>query len=539
MARKVHFSRLLDIISGSALAGANTKVQKSALNKDFDIAKLESKKLRDLIDSNLPTFYVVNVDAIVYSLIQGLGLNNFQENEDYVKAQFPSKAELLVFLEKTIKEALHTLPAKPFLPVIDTLNKKYSTLLNTLAKRTSYIGYRNAATKFGADIRSTLKASSVFVATDARMLVSNLGPNSYVVIGPSFTLAVEKVNSLLNDTLRKSFASSYDINLRKYSASDAVNRFTIGDFINAGHTAAYSASKQLIGVNMPLLQERQFLLSSDPKAEGLETSIADLYLNADYAIEFNQNYTETASNLLNMQFSFVVSMPQKFNTSTLRTQEVSRIKEYIGKTVLPSIVEQAKNKFVGGILQDVVNTSASPTILEYYAESLSSILKGKKPGKIVKKSKASAKNTEAIAVSAILKDPKKLKLKSRSGGTKVKPEAIRLQPTVELSLTSLQTLLDANLVQRVKQNMGSGSSRTVLNLRSGRLAESAKVERLSESRAGMITAFYSYMKNPYATFSDGGLQSSPRSRDPKALISKSIREIAQQQVANRLRAVAI
>jgi hypothetical protein len=240
-----------------------------------------------------------------------------------------------------------------------------------------------------------------------------------------------------------------------------------------------------------------------------------------------------------MQFSFVVSMPQKFNTSTLRTQEVSRIKEYIGKTVLPSIVEQAKNKFVGGILQDVVNTSASPTILEYYAESLSSILKGKKPGKIVKKSKASAKNTEAIAVSAILKDPKKLKLKSRSGGTKVKPEAIRLQPTVELSLTSLQTLLDANLVQRVKQNMGSGSSRTVLNLRSGRLAESAKVERLSESRAGMITAFYSYMKNPYATFSDGGLQSSPRSRDPKALISKSIREIAQQQVANRLRAVAI
>ena len=87
--------------------------------------------------------------------------------------------------------------------------------------------------------------------------------------------------------------------------------------------------------------------------------------------------------------------------------------------------------------------------------------------------------------------------------------------------------------------MGSGSSRTVLNLQTGRLAESAKVERLSESRAGMITAFYSYMKNPYATFSDGGQQSSPKSRDPKLLISKSIREIAATQVANRLRAVAI
>jgi hypothetical protein len=539
MARKVHFSRLLDIISGSALAGANTKVQKSALNKDFDVAKLESKKLRDLIDSNLPTFYVVNVDAIVYSLVQGLGLNNFQENEEYVKAKFPSKAELLIFLEKTIKEALHTLPAKPFIPVIDTLNKKYSTLLNTLAKRTSYVGYRNAATKFGADLRTTLKANSVFVATDAKMLVSNLGDNSYVVIGPTFTLAVEKVNSTLNDTLRKSFASSYDINLRKYSASDAANRFTIGDFINAGHTAAYSASKQLIGVNMPLLQERQFLLSSDPKAEGLETSIADLYLNADYAVEFNQNYTETASNLLNMQFSFVVSMPQKFNTNSLRTQEVARIKEYIGKTVLPTIVEQAKSKFVGGILQDVVNTSASPTILEYYANSLASILQGKKPGKVVKKSKVTAKNTQAIAINAIVKDPKKLKLKSRSGGTKVKPESIPIQQASDLSLTSLQSLLDASLVERVKQNMGSGSSRTVLNLRTGRLAESAKVERLSESRAGMITAFYSYMKNPYATFSDGGQQQNPKTRDPKLLISRSIREIAAQQVANRLRAVAI
>jgi len=47
------------------------------------------------------------------------------------------------------------------------------------------------------------------------------------------------------------------------------------------------------------------------------------------------------------------------------------------------------------------------------------------------------------------------------------------------------------------------------------------------------------MKNPYATFSQGGQQSRPASRDPKLLISKSIREIVQQQVGNRLRAVNI
>lgn len=107
------------------------------------------------------------------------------------------------------------------------------------------------------------------------------------------------------------------------------------------------------------------------------------------------------------------------------------------------------------------------------------------------------------------------------------------------SLSSLQALLDANLVQVVKQNMGDGNRRDVLNLRTGRFAESVKVERLSESRQGMITAFYSYMKNPYATFSQGGRQSSPRTRDPKLLIAKSIREIAQQVVGNRLRSVNI
>lgn len=107
------------------------------------------------------------------------------------------------------------------------------------------------------------------------------------------------------------------------------------------------------------------------------------------------------------------------------------------------------------------------------------------------------------------------------------------------SLASLQRLLDATLAQKIKENMGKGSRRDILNLRSGRLAESAKVERMSQSREGMITAFYTYMKNPYATFSEGGRQEFPRSRDPKLLIAKSIREIAASQVANRMRAVLI
>ncbi len=109
----------------------------------------------------------------------------------------------------------------------------------------------------------------------------------------------------------------------------------------------------------------------------------------------------------------------------------------------------------------------------------------------------------------------------------------------EISLTSLQNLINRYLQDVVSANMGDGNRKDILNYRTGRLAASAKVEKVSQSREGMITAFYSYMKNPYSTFSEGGQQSSPKTRDPKLLISKSIREIAAQQVANRMRAVAL
>jgi hypothetical protein len=87
--------------------------------------------------------------------------------------------------------------------------------------------------------------------------------------------------------------------------------------------------------------------------------------------------------------------------------------------------------------------------------------------------------------------------------------------------------------------MGDGSRKNILNYRTGRFAASAKVERLTQSREGMVTAFYNYMRNPYGTFSDGGRQEIPKSRDPKLLISKSIKEIAETIVGNRMRAILI
>jgi hypothetical protein len=107
------------------------------------------------------------------------------------------------------------------------------------------------------------------------------------------------------------------------------------------------------------------------------------------------------------------------------------------------------------------------------------------------------------------------------------------------SLLNITSLINSQLQDVISANMGDGSSKNILNYRTGRFASTVKVENMTMSREGMITAFYSYMKNPYATFSTGGRQSVPKSRDPKLLISKSIRDIAEQVATNRLRAVAL
>ena len=121
---------------------------------------------------------------------------------------------------------------------------------------------------------------------------------------------------------------------------------------------------------------------------------------------------------------------------------------------------------------------------------------------------------------------------------KAKAKTATIAKNITYSLASLQALINDSLQNVISANMGSGTSAGILNYQTGRFAASAKVERMSQSREGMITAFYSYMKNPYQTFEPWYAQGSPKTRDPKLLIAKSIREIAATKVGNRLRAVS-
>jgi len=205
--------------------------------------------------------------------------------------------------------------------------------------------------------------------------------------------------------------------------------------------------------------------------------------------------------------------------------------------------EQRIRKLMEDNVEKLIGTKGSPSMLDLIQAAVVDTIKGKRvsdkqytsPNIKIAESKSAKIDTKAIntQIKKELAQVKKLK-------QSVKAVPKFKKPTPEtFNLTALQILINSQLQDVISANMGDGSRRGVLNYRTGRLAASARVESITESRAGMITAFYSYMKNPYATFSEGGRQSSPRSRDPKLLIGSSIREIAATQVGNRMRAIAL
>lgn len=207
------------------------------------------------------------------------------------------------------------------------------------------------------------------------------------------------------------------------------------------------------------------------------------------------------------------------------------------------------SEFIGKLIE----SEHSPSIPNSIALNIASIIKTGKslprinpkaqvsPEKIIDKRLDVLKKTAKEMLKIVTHAKKQIAVakqaqKKSSSITINKPVSKKSQQQAPklVNLANLQALLNQALPQQIKGNMGTPA----LNNRTGRFAESVKVENISESRAGMISMFYSYMKSPYATFSQGGKQYTT-AREPKTLISKSIREIASGLVGNRLRAISL
>lgn len=321
----------------------------------------------------------------------------------------------------------------------------------------------------------------------------------------------------------------------------------IGQYLDAGHSSlkygenyAFNQPKQtamLFDINTT--SASQFISKSInlntatsiyvKRTEQLEQSVE---VTKDFGdkvasifVEFGGSIVVYENQVANQERGRLLERAEKFGTNK---QVMSKIAAHFNTIKETAIKGQYDTVKLGRIIRNIYKYASSPSALDIVIHNIQSTITGKKTTQFRQTQKISKKTTTVKTKKVVVPQLKVLGTKTTSN-----------QTTYTLNLTNLQNLLNARLHDQIRANMGTGSSKNILNYRQGRLAQSAKVERLSESRQGMITAFYTYMKYPYATFSDGGRQQYPKSRDPKLLIAKSIREIAGTTVANRMRAVNI
>jgi len=221
-----------------------------------------------------------------------------------------------------------------------------------------------------------------------------------------------------------------------------------------------------------------------------------------------------------------------------------------------SLIEKALDSMVEGFVkeglvsegsQSLVELESSPAIVKLIEDRLVATISGKKrklkseyTGTIGGLPQLTVRNVVGAAKAKADIQRAKTELKSlKQKVTKAKREVKKQVLPKTVNLVNLLAILNSQIQDVVSANMGDGTRKDILNYRTGRFASTVNIDHLTQSRDGLISVFYSYMKNPYATFSAGGKQERPKTRDPKLLIGKSIRDIASQVVANQLRAISI
>lgn len=507
--------------------------------QQYDTRLYQRKTLlfRDIIDSVLPSMLIVDLNNAKKELIKYKDIVSSLSGllgTEYV----PSDIELEKFRVNRLSDA-----------EIDLLLLALSNTANYLTTKVVGVSSKTLQSELNNIISQTESQSNAEILKKAKTLFSKPyklldvgGGSKQVFIFPSFEILTGQVGRALNIGLDTALATS-SVNISRFS--------TIGQLLQFGHTAVgYTEgdelkvqfnSPKLFGILYDILTDTN---TADPEVLARLTSIKFLQetkqieeyveIEKDFSEGFLKLFVSIGGNIVRFE-NGIVNEKRGLLLESRETRGTNRV-------ILQKLGQEIKGlqgKLASEISRGILIGRSSPSVLDYIKYNIVNTLEGKQvvqyKGSATSTIKTTVKN-KAPVFSGLVK-----KLPTITRTTKsTKPAAVNTRISKPRpSLTSLQRLLDGLLVEQVKRNMGSGNRRDILNLDTGRFAESVKVERLSESRQGMITAFYSYMKYPYATFSRGGRQERPFSRDPKLLIAKSIREIAAEQVQNRLRAVNI
>jgi len=258
-------------------------------------------------------------------------------------------------------------------------------------------------------------------------------------------------------------------------------------------------------------------------------------LNIEYGIT---RYQDVDTEAFNEDLVIDVHATDHKGNKALRHYDANGIRDYINKFVKEKLIPSMTAGLSTAKALEMKGSRSKKELVEYNSrrmllESLLGI-KGTRPDFRLKI------NKKLLAEARKAKGQKKAKAKTFSGSkqgkaTKKATSAIAgsvnkakkgggrsvNQAKTTQSPVALRNLLNEYLPQAVAQNMGSPA----LNYRTGRFANSTRVENVNIGPRGGLHIDYTYMRNPYETFEPGGKQGSVQ-RDPRKLIGKSIRELA-------------
>lgn len=550
------------------------------------------KDLRNEIEKALPVFYLWDAKVIVESMLEALDpgvpsanrtldlskyLTNvrtsdslsafytYERNEKTKKISIREEADsdtLSIYSEKykrllstktsiigrVHRAILTSIPGYVDVDVVvDSIVAKQEQLSKVLAEIYS-LGVptntlqNNRFTKViraaGRDIKSSVSGNRIVLNAD-KLITDYSKEHQVLIVSANFNISKKIINDKITDTLTN-ILKRFGIGISTKSTG-----FKAGNFSAAGHSGFISDNLQ--GINTPQIQAATMMMAMSGKDDpGLINRFISGTDHSKWLFKIDKEYGSKVQKVLSLGISLVRSQPSNFNSAVLSSQE-SMVVDAEMKSILNSSYKDAlaymqqqaaTNKDFHTYL--VSTFRMSPTLAEGAAIAILDAILGKtSPSSKKGKLGTASPNLGSVPIlpSVALKKVNLPSItKKTSSKVKIPPKAPT--QTSQVNLSSLMVLINRHLQSVISANMGDGAEHKILNYRTGRFAASARVERMSESRAGMITAWYSYMKNPYQTFEPGFNQGSPASRDPKLLISKSIREIAATRVGARLRAVS-
>ena len=115
------------------------------------------------------------------------------------------------------------------------------------------------------------------------------------------------------------------------------------------------------------------------------------------------------------------------------------------------------------------------------------------------------------------------------GTGKEKGKGTQASTSIAADLARLKREINRNLSAEVTRNMG----KPALSYRTGRFANSVQLLNLTQAR-NTVMAKYTYLLRPYETFENKGKKRWPMAYNPKPLIAKSIRNLAQGRIEQKL-----